>query len=147
MNERFELILKVIDNIKAKKLSEKLLFVPGFTPESIRSQCIAGMRRFCNLKQEGKNIIVTDEDVKKLKDLARKFVSESILLINENAYTLADLFREIIDACPDSPLAQEQFDKQFSLIEAHLQTHFPREWSEGIEAIHQMRREGISNSP
>ncbi|WP_165475148.1 hypothetical protein [Legionella israelensis] len=80
MNERFELILKVIDNIKAKKLSEKLLFVPGFTSESIRSQCIAGMRRFCNLKQEGKNIIVTDEDVKKLKDLARKFVSESILL-------------------------------------------------------------------
>ncbi|WP_185967350.1 ADP-ribosyltransferase [Legionella israelensis] len=172
LKERFELILKVIDNIKAKKLSEKLLFVPGFTSESIRSQCIAGMRRFCNLKQEGKNIIVTDEDVKKLKDLARKFVSESILLngsvshlfydrvhleaaleqntkiiINENAYTLADLFREIIDTCPDSLLAQEQFDKRFSLIEAHLQTHFPREWSEGIEAIHQMRREGISHSP
>ncbi|KTD09178.1 ninein [Legionella gratiana] len=46
--DRFEHIVAIIDNIKQADKSDKLLYVPGYTPQSMRSQVKGGFMHLCS---------------------------------------------------------------------------------------------------
>jgi hypothetical protein len=150
LEKRLAHIVDTINIIKEKGLGTKLVFVKDFDPDHIRGQSIKGFERICSFKQKDSVLEVLEVGITNLNDIAKKFVSRVDLLLNgyishmfydrvhlealleqdvqikimDKYYTFAELFEEIVAESINYPVAMEQLEKRFSLIETHLNSNF-----------------------
>ncbi|ARM32661.3 hypothetical protein [Legionella longbeachae] len=81
VSEKFEHIVETIDNVKKADKSDKLLYVPGYTPQSMRSQVKGGFSHLCSALK-----IEFDKEFNEVKNetldsLCEKFLNSSSAML------------------------------------------------------------------
>ncbi|MHB1947586.1 MAG: hypothetical protein ACYCQI_05680, partial [Gammaproteobacteria bacterium] len=86
LSQRFAVIETAINRVKDEKANAKLLFVPRYSPDDMRSQCIDGFKALCRLASvrldiiDYKNIVMNHP--KSLAEFAALFIASDNALLN-----------------------------------------------------------------
>lgn len=153
---RFKHVAKVIAKIKEEGKNNTLLYVPGYSPGSMRSQTASGLNTVLSIISKEPQGAPTSLD-----DLAERFIrNEKALLegwvihgfydrahmeagleqdttfrIGSANYTYSEILESMITKCeakltdPSLKIAIEQFDVRLHLVENDLKNRFPSECS------------------